>query len=443
MTTSHSFDQFKKKVVLLGLGRLQLGLVAPVFSQLGYELICVNLGNKDIVHKLEMDNYYWVNVNPNNNSGYKVYVNTIYHFDIHDEGTQLEVLDGSKNATIINCALSLNPEAINAAADYIFQLLNFRRDNGIVEPLYITSTDNPIGAKFGVEFIRNKVQEKTFSLSEVDRVKLWNDISFHIKFIPAIADRICSQRNINIESRHPLEIISENYGEIVFEKTFLSIHPLYSKETTSIGLIKFTSNLELARIRKLYTFSMAHAMTAYLGYYSKQKPKTIGDAIKVADIVNIVRSSLEHISFTMSKKTGESITDWFDYSSNAISRIGNEALDDDLSRVARDVPRKLNKADRLFGPLILIAKEGFVISEPLITSIAFALLYALDSHQNNDLNIDTETRQFGSLINSEGIEKALQTKCELDLNDSTEGFLVARIIETFTQLRQQGNSPSI
>jgi len=435
MDATNIFVQFKKKVILLGLGRLQLGLVAPAFNQLGYELIMVNLGNKDIVNKLLTDGYYWVNENPQLDAGYKVHVNKVHHYDKNDDSTITTVLESSMNATIVNCALSLNEQAIEAASDFIFHLIKYRREKGVVEPLYITSTDNPVGAKFGVEFIQDRVQGKTLELSEDARIKLWNDIAFHVKFIPAIADRICSQRNINTNSRHPLEIVSERYGEIVFENTFLSIHPLYSKETKTIGLLKFTSNIELSRIRKLYTFSMAHAMTAYIGYFNKSKPLTIADAIGIDEIVNIVRKSLENISFTMSKKTGESITDWYDYSSNAISRIGNDGLNDDLNRVARDVPRKLNKNDRLFGPLILIAKEGFIISDGLISAIVFALLYALNGYSINDSKIDDETKQFGKLINEQGVHKALELKCEINLNDKTEKFLVDRINKLFEQIQ--------
>lgn len=351
-TTFKDEKTTSKKIALIGIGRLQLGLVAPLFSQLGYEIILISFHKTDIFNRLNDLRYYLVIDNPPD-EGYKVTINEILFYDFA-KGSNEDILAKVSLCQIVNCALGLNENAINAAARFLLDLEIYRRENAIIETLFISSSDNPIGNKFGIELIHKKFQSLTFEMPDYKRVAIWNDVSHHVVFVQTIADRICSQRILGLNKNSPLEIITEKYGELIFDKSFLNIRPLLSKGTKSIGAIKIWDDPETARQKKLYTLSMAHAMTAYLGCFHESSPNTIYQALQIKEIRRMIENSLENVSKALANSEGSSTHEWFQISGEAFNRISNAKIDDTIHRVARDVPRKLNRNDRLIGPLLLI-----------------------------------------------------------------------------------------
>jgi mannitol-1-phosphate 5-dehydrogenase len=428
-----------RRLVMVGLGRLQLGLIGPVFSSLGYELVGVNLGSDSVVKRLRHHEYYRVIDHPPY-GGTDVEVRAVHHYDCNrhteEEDGSLAAVAEAAEAQIINTALGLSSAAVESAASFLLAVERYRRAHAIIDPLYITCSDNPIGSRFGIEFIQNRLQALSYQLEDEERIALWNDMAAHVRFLPCLADRICSARIVDEDNvMKPVHILAERYGELALGRSFLCVQPLTSKETQALGEIRIWDNLEVARQRKLYTLSMAHGIAAYIGAFDEKRPQTISQALRSRNVLAHVERALEEVATALAVQTGESETDWFEYASVALRRISNESLDDPISRVARDVGRKLSRADRLVGPLLLSLRVNFRPSESLQNAILHALLYAFAyGKQISEYEDDPETVEVGNQLRRNGARSVLKTVCGLAMSDPAELEIIDKIANKFERV---------
>ncbi len=364
--------KIRQYVVLVGLGRLQLGLIAPAFTKMGYEVIGVSLNNNEIVARLQKHSGYKITYNEDDRQGIEVRVAEAYFYN---RKSNRKALARAAKAKVVNFAMGQDDSAICSAASFLLDLEEYRREHGIVDMLFVTCSDNPVGQEFGIDRIRKELFVLLEKTDDDKRRKLFNDMSYHVRFIRTLADKICTYRDIPSRTIEPVRILAEEYGSIIFDNAFVGMQPLLL-DTQKALEVNTSSNIDLERQKKFYTISMAHSMAAYLGLFVPAKFSYVVESVKVKDINLSVRLALEDVAEAFAIKSGQPISDWKAYSLNVFKRLQNEEIKDELGRVARDVRRKLRPDDRLFGPLILVYETLFRINQPLVNTIALALLYA-------------------------------------------------------------------
>ena len=104
-------------------------------------------------------------------------------------------------------------------------------------------------------------------------------------------------------------------------------------------------------------------------------------------------------------------------------------------RVAREVPRKLGRDDRLLGPLLLVLRTSFNLSVPLVAGVVYALVYAyvLASHDANE-EPDPSSFSMAAELRAHGVRSVLRDVCALDLDDETESYVADVIQREFQSL---------
>lgn len=431
-----SVKGLRQRIVLLGLGRLQLGLIGPTFADLGFELAGVSLRDPAVARRVADHRYYRVITDPPY-GGQDVEVVSAHHFDLSDPSSteSQAAIAAAAEARIINCGLGVSPQSLAAASEFLLAVERYRRTSAIIDTLFITSSDNPVGRTFAVDLVQSKLQAATFALEEDERVALWNDMAYHVKFLPTLADRVCSTLQVPADPKRPASVIAEEFGELSFNRSLLGLQRLASRDSERLGAIRLWDDLEVARQRKLYTLSMAHAVTAYVGSFDSGPRTYVADALQSSVVRSHVERALEDVTSALVAKSGGAESEWFDYARTVLRRIGDERLQDPLMRVAREVPRKLGRDDRLLGPLLLVLRTSFNLSVPLVAGVVYALVYAyvLASHDANE-EPDPSSFSMAAELRAHGVRSVLRDVCALDLDDETESYVADVIQREFQSL---------
>jgi mannitol-1-phosphate 5-dehydrogenase len=124
--------------------------------------------------------------------------------------------------------------------------------------------------------------------------------------------------------------------------------------------------------RKLYLFSAAHAMTAYLGHLKGYH--YVHSAILDAEVRAAVVAAMEEAQAGLDRRFGREIAGDPDDLREIVERFENAALGDPIVRVGRDPQRKLAVGERLVGALQAADHAG-VEPDHLALACAAALCF--------------------------------------------------------------------
>jgi len=125
--------------------------------------------------------------------------------------------------------------------------------------------------------------------------------------------------------------------------------------------------------RKLYIFSAGHAACAYLGFLKGYR--YIHSAIRDSEIRDAVMAAMAEAQKGIAAVYGEDFAGGAGHLQEIVERFANAAINDPISRVARDPSRKLSADDRLLGAARL-AWEAGVYPEQLLRAAAAAYCFS-------------------------------------------------------------------
>jgi len=147
-----------------------------------------------------------------------------------------------------------------------------------------------------------------------------------------------------------LNIMSEDYPYLPCDK--LPLKPNFSK----IPAIRPTEGFENFLIRKIFTYNSASAIIAYLGWL---KNYTIySEAANDPEILALLDENYVEINAALCKKYGYDEADQTEFAALSKKKFCDAAIVDTIERNAREPHRKLGKAERVIGPMLLIFENG-------------------------------------------------------------------------------------
>jgi mannitol-1-phosphate 5-dehydrogenase len=155
--------------------------------------------------------------------------------------------------------------------------------------------------------------------------------------------------------------------------------------------------------RKLYLFSAAHVMTAYLGHLKGYH--YIHSAIRDPEIRAAVLAAMAEAQAGLARRFGRKVAGGQHDLREIVSRFENAALGDQIVRVGRDPRRKLALGERLVGALQAAAQAGV---EP--DYLAMAIAAALCFHHPGDVQAGELSRE----LEFSGRQAVLEHVCGLD-----------------------------
>lgn len=210
----------------------------------------------------------------------------------------------------------------------------------------------------------------------------------YARFPNCVIDRICIRKGNDIVVEPYFEWIVETNSNLLVD-------------------IEKTNNLEPFFTRKLFLLNGSHSIIGYMGTH--RSIKFVHEALEDSEIRRVLGGSLVEGSSGLSHKYGFDGTELKSYVDNILNRFSNLELMDRVERLVRDPIRKLQRSERLIGPMIL-AKESGLFPHNLCEAVAYVFMY----------DGDNQGRELQLRIKEMGLEKTLVKFSDLRNEDLIE-----------------------
>ncbi|KZT25465.1 mannitol-1-phosphate 5-dehydrogenase [Neolentinus lepideus HHB14362 ss-1] len=390
----------QKKAIHFGAGNIGRGFIGPLLVQSGYHVVFADV-DSHIIDELNTKHAYEVHILDNGTDAVKEKkerresvgeVSGILTTHMDDVIKEFE----DPHVQIVTTAVG--PPVLEKIAPAIAKGLQGRRSTsgGVL---------NVIACENMVNQTKTLKDLVTRHLESEDRA--WAEE--HVGWADCSVDRIVPPAQGFGES-HPLDVGVEDFYEWVVDEDALKQD---GEARLPLTGMKLTKDLEGYIHRKLFTLNCGHAITAYLGYLKGYK--TVDQAIKDAQIRDIVKGALEESGYALVKKHGFKQEEHEQYIQKTLARFENPNLKDDVSRVGRQPLRKLGRGDRLLGPVYLAKEYGIPVPD-LLRGVAAAFLY--------DVKDDPQSVELQEKVKVKGVGGAVEEVTEFEVGSGENETVV-------------------
>ncbi len=375
---------------MYGAGNIGRGFIAQLFSKSGYEVALVDV-NKAVIEKLNAEKCYPVKV-VSAEGMHEDIVTNVYGVD----GMNIDaVADAIADADVMATAVGVNilPRIAGNIAEGVR-----RRFAKTDAPLNIIICENLIDAD---KYLASLIKEKLTA----DEVKLFEE---RIGLVEASIGRMVPIMSEEMQEGNILKVWVEPYCELPVDKNGFKGEIPYV-----VNMVPFAP-FEYFIQKKLFLHNMGHATTAYYGIMEGKAE--IADAMTVPHIAEKARAAMLESVAALSKEHGVPYVDVLAAAEDLLKRFADPHLHDTVTRVGRDVLRKLAKGDRLIGAALLCEKHGLP-NDNILAAAAAATLFPADT--------DEFAAKLHALIEANGIEAALAEVSGLDADCA----IIKKIVE--------------
>jgi len=327
---------YNKKMVQFGAGNIGRSFVGQLFSRSGYEVVFVDI-KKELVAELNKKKSYKLVAKRNELPDEIILIENIRAIDGYDkEAVIREMVDAELIATAVG------KHALTQIIPIIAQGLQLRYEKRGKNPLDIIIAENIRNA---ADYLRRELKSRL--PREYPFEELAGLIESSIgKMVPLMKDED--------KKKDLLWIFAEPYNTfIVDKKGFKSPLP-------DIKDLWAVENIKAYVDRKLFIHNLGHSATAYLGYQHNPKMTFIYEALDVPEIYKTVQECMRQSAVALNRTYPQDLTlkDLQNHINDLLFRFQNKSLGDTIFRVGRDLYRKLDKNERLIGPMLLAQRQG-------------------------------------------------------------------------------------
>lgn len=185
----------------------------------------------------------------------------------------------------------------------------------------------------------------------------------------------------------------EGYDELIVDaRGFINAIP-------AVRQLRAVEPIEAYVKRKLYIHNMAHASAAYLGSLYDDSITSIADALRIDRVAATVRRAMEQAKEVLLQRypqtfTAEALDDHIE---DLLKRFANRALGDTISRVGRDLRRKLRWDDR-FMALMIEAEDAHLNWDAVGAGYLAALKFRCATEADRQFHESIEHLPFAEKI---------------------------------------------
>ncbi len=385
-----------KKAIMYGGGNIGRGFIAQLFCLSGWETVFVDV-NTALVDDM------------NTRHEYPIFITGAEDYERFTV-TNVRAVCGSdpdavaeEIATADIMATAVGANILKFIAEPIARGIKRRAELGGA-PLNIIVCENLMDAD---KYLRSLIAEKL----EGDAAAL-DYLAHSVGIAEATIGRMVPAAPERIKALDPLAVCVEPYCELPVDSA------AFVGEIPELYAIKPFAPFDFYIRRKLFMHNMSHAVLAYL---AKGKGYTyIWEAAGDYELRYKALGALLEASEALSAEYGVEMGSLIDFSYELLSRFDNKLLGDTVDRVGRDTVRKLARADRLTGTVLLCMKHGI---EPKF--IREGMLAALDFVADGDAS-SAEVAAFASKA---GKRAAFVKYCGLDEKDEGDRALLDYLLE--------------
>ena len=335
-----------RKAVQFGAGNIGRGFTGQLFSESGFEVMFVDVV-PEVVRLLNERRSYPIRI-----ACEKPWTVTVTNVRAVSGTDVAAVADEIRTADMMCTAVGVN--VLPRIAPTLAAGIEARAKAGVEAPVNVIICEN---LQHMAAFLSGEVKKY---LPEQYHAYLDEKVGF----VESVVGRMVPVMTEEQKREDPLLVVVEPYKHLPVSKSGIK------GEWPEIVGVEPKENFQGYVDRKLYTHNAGHASSAYFGYLKGYE--FVYQAVQDPQIDRAVRAVLGETGQALIKKHGFSPEEHQAHIDDLISRFGNIALGDQVSRVGGDPLRKLGPEDRLIGGAKLALEYG-VLPANLCKAIAAAL----------------------------------------------------------------------
>jgi len=323
-------------MIQFGAGNIGRSFIGQLFSRSGYEVVFVDI-KKELVEELKKKRAYKLVIKRNEFPDEIILIENIRAIDGCDkEAIIREIVETDIIATAVG------KHALPQIVPVIAQGLKLRYKKRGKNPLDIIIAEN---IRSGADYLRKEL--KNFLPEEYPFDKLVGLTESSIgKMVPLMKEED--------KKKDLLWIFAEPYNTLIVDKKGFK-NPL-----PPIKNLWAVENIKAYVDRKLFIHNLGHSTTAYFGYQYDSEMTFVYEALEVPEIYKTVRECMKQSAVALNRAYPKDLTqqDLQNHIDDLLFRFQNKSLGDTIFRVGRDLYRKLDKNERLLGPILLAQRQG-------------------------------------------------------------------------------------
>ncbi|OGD37756.1 hypothetical protein A2V94_06890 [Candidatus Atribacteria bacterium RBG_16_35_8] len=339
---------YKKKLLQFGAGNIGRSFIGQLFSRSGYEVVFIDI-NKELVKELNKKRAYKLVIKRNEFPDEIILIDNVRAIDGYDkEAVIREIVDTDILATAVG-KYTL-PQIVSVIA----QGLQLREEKRGKNPLDIIIAEN---FRNVADYLRKEL--KSLLPLEYPFEGLVGLIESSIgKMVPLMKEED--------KKKDLLWVFAEPYNTLIVDKKG------FKNPIPQIRDLWAVENIKAYVDRKLFIHNLGHSSAAYLGYQYNSKMTFIYEALEVPEIYKIVREGMKQSAVALNEAYPKDLAlpDLQNHIDDLLFRFQNKSLEDTIFRVGRDLYRKLDKNERLIGPMLLAQRQGTPYNKIKVTFYA-------------------------------------------------------------------------
>jgi len=392
---------YKKKMLQFGAGNIGRSFIGQLFSRSRFEVVFVDI-NKELVKELNKKRKYKLAIKRNELPDEIILIENVRAINGGDkEAVIREIADADIVATAVG--KHALPQIVQVIALGLQLRYKKRRKN----PLDIIIAEN---IRNGADYLRKELEN--FLPEEYPFDKLVGLVESSIgKMVPLMKEED--------KKKDLLWVFAEPYNTLIVDKKGFK-NPL-----PHIRDLWAVENIKAYVDRKLFIHNLGHSASAYFGYQYNSEMTFIYEALEVPEIYKTVRECMKQSAVALNRAYLKDLTpqDLQNHIDDLLFRFQNKSLGDTIFRVGRDLYRKLDKNERLIGPMLLAQREGTPYNK-----IKKAFYTALDFKAKDEKgNMYPQDEIFFQREYPKGLRHILRSICHLSSHQNEEAKVMKEI----------------
>lgn len=401
---SRARDPAEGLLVQFGAGNIGRSFVGQLFARAGWKVLFIDV-NERLVEALNAEHRYRVVIKRNGLLDESLLVEGVGAIDGRDRPA---VAAAIARAGLV--ATSVGKGALPAILPAISAGLIERMRTRGEAPIDIIIAENVrgAGALFRAELTRMLPRDYPF-----DRLVGLVETSIG-KMVP-----IMTSADLAAD---PLQVFAEEYNTLILDAK------AFRAEPPEIDGIHPVANIAAYVDRKLFVHNLGHAAAAYLGFAADPSLTYLWEPLERPELLARVEGAMRQAAMALNREYPADLTmdDLELHIADLLSRFKNRALGDTIYRVGRDLPRKLDREDRLIGAMLLAARHELPFDEIARVVRAAVAFRATDEHGE----LFAADREFIERAAPRGMRAILREVCRLDPAVPLEARLIESVLRT-------------
>lgn len=394
-----------EKVLIVGSGRSGRGMLGELYEKDGFMPVFADI-DVNLLDGLKKQGYYEVSMH--NIKENKTKISRIEHFETVDVVNEYDrYIELMAKCRFVSSALM--PDAFEHFAKAICDCVIYRRNKKIHTPIYITLGANYVGLRQTYqELIEKHLGEKSDLKKE--NVHLLMSIVNRKNLLPAHPEEYEDRYRIEGDDKPVLRVDDDED---------------LRKEEGVPSFFRFEEKLDAAMAVKIWTGNVVQCSMAFValqkGYTNTNEAANDPQAASYAYYASKEAYDAVAKEYGLSERSDED-------TKYTVTIFQSEDFKDSLYRIAREPIRKFKRNDRFIGPALCALKHG-ILPYYISRCLAYGFLYFNDNEK--------DTLKIRDFIKENGIEKAVENYCELDLSRQNEKLLFDLIIAHYRDITKE------